>query len=72
MIVLKRKLNGRIFIGDDVIVEVHEINTERKFVRLCIFAPDDVKVLRDDVGGLNPPATSLEDLQRRSQPREEV
>jgi len=47
MLVLTRRVNERIVIGDDVTVTVLEVRGDQ--VRLGIEAPRDVKVLREEV-----------------------
>ena len=47
MLVLTRRVNERIVIGDDVVVTVLEVRGEQ--VRLGIEAPRDVKVFREEV-----------------------
>ena len=47
MLVLARKKNERVMIGDDVVVEVIEIRGEK--VRLGITAPRDKSVHREEV-----------------------
>jgi carbon storage regulator len=47
MLVLTRRVNERIVIGDDVTVTVLEVRGDQ--VRLGIEAPRDVKVFREEV-----------------------
>lgn len=47
MLVLERKLHDKIFIGDNIVVEVVEIRPH--LVRLGITAPKEVEIERDDV-----------------------
>jgi carbon storage regulator len=47
MLVLTRRVNERIVIGDNVVVTVLEVRGEQ--VRLGIEAPRDVKVFREEV-----------------------
>ncbi|MBK5289160.1 MAG: carbon storage regulator CsrA [Acidimicrobiia bacterium] len=47
MLVLTRRVNERIVIGDDITVTVLEVHGEQ--VRLGIEAPRDVKVFREEV-----------------------
>ncbi len=47
MLVLSRKLNERIVVGGSVVVTVVRISGDK--VRLGIDAPDDVRVIRDEV-----------------------
>ena len=46
-LVLTRKLNQDIIIGDHIVVRIAEIRGQQ--VRLAIHAPDDVTVLRREV-----------------------
>lgn len=46
MLVLSRKEDGRIYIGDDIVLTVIDVKGGR--VRIGIDAPKEVKVLRDD------------------------
>lgn len=47
MLVLTRKVGERIFVGDRIVVSVERIDSNT--VRIGVDAPQDVKVLRDDV-----------------------
>ncbi len=47
MLVLSRKLNERIVVGGSVVVTVVRISGDK--VRLGIEAPDDVRVIRDEI-----------------------
>lgn len=47
MLVLTRRINERIVIGDDIVVTVLEVHGEQ--VRLGIDAPRTVKVFREEV-----------------------
>lgn len=47
MLIVTRKVNEKVLIGDNVIVEVVEIRGKQ--VRLGIQAPDDVLVLRGEL-----------------------
>ena len=47
MLVLTRRINERIVIGDDIVVTVLEVHGEQ--VRLGIDAPRSVKVFREEV-----------------------
>jgi len=51
MLVLSRKLNERIVVGGSVVVTVVRISGDK--VRLGIDAPDDVRVIRDEVADLD-------------------
>jgi len=52
MLVLTRRVNERIVIGDDVTVTVLEVRGDQ--VRIGIEAPRDVKVFREEVLGREP------------------
>ena len=47
MLVLTRRINERIIIGDDIIVTVLEVDGDQ--VRIGIDAPRDIKVFREEV-----------------------
>lgn len=47
MLVLSRKRSQKIRIGSDIVIEV--IRTGRTTVQIGIAAPDDVRVLRDEL-----------------------
>ncbi len=47
MLVLTRRVNERIVIGDDIVVTVLEVHGDQ--VRLGIEAPREVKVFREEV-----------------------
>ena len=47
MLVLTRRINERIIIGDDIIVTVLEVHGDQ--VRIGIDAPRDMKVFREEV-----------------------
>lgn len=47
MLVLTRKREQRIRIGDDILVEI--IRTGRNTVKIGIQAPDDMRVMRDEL-----------------------
>lgn len=54
MLVLTRRRNGQIFIGEDIVITV--VSVERGNVRIGIEAPENVRILRDDVSrGYKPP-----------------
>lgn len=52
MLVLSRRQNQRIRIGDDI--EVVVVETRAKNVRLGIIAPLDVEIVRDDAKNKEP------------------
>jgi carbon storage regulator len=47
MLILSRRVNERIFIGDNIVVSVVEVRGDQ--VKLGIEAPRDVKVFRQEV-----------------------
>ena len=47
MLVLSRKTGESICIGSDIVVTVHSIR--RTQVRLCVEAPKDVRILREEL-----------------------
>lgn len=47
MLILARKLNEKIFIGDDIVLVVLSVENNR--VKLGIEAPDDVTILREEI-----------------------
>jgi carbon storage regulator len=47
MLVLSRKANEKIYIGDDIIIQVAEIG--RGEVKIGITAPKDVKIVREEI-----------------------
>ena len=47
MLVLSRKLNERIIVGDDIVISVVEVRGDQ--VKLGILAPRSVKVFREEV-----------------------
>lgn len=47
MLVLSRKREQRIRIGDNILVEI--IRTGRNTVKIGIQAPDDIRVMRDEL-----------------------
>jgi len=55
MLVLSRKREERIRIGRDIVVTV--IHIDRNRVRLGIEAPDDIPIMRDELGEKRAPAT---------------
>lgn len=57
MLVLSRKLNQEIRIGDNIVVKV--IGIKGNQVRLGITAAEDIPVLREELTDKNPPPTEL-------------
>ena len=53
MLVLSRKVNERVHIGEEVSIVVTQIRGDK--VRLGIEAPKEIKVLRDELGEANNP-----------------
>ncbi len=53
MLVLSRKIGEKIFIGDNIVITVVNLNRER--VHLGIEAPRDVPIYRQEVLPLEPP-----------------
>lgn len=49
MLVLSRKFGEKVVIGDDITVMIMDVTGNR--VRVGIDAPDDVRVLRNELGG---------------------
>lgn len=47
MLVLSRKVGERVFIGDDIVVEIIEVQGNR--IRLGIEAPRDVQIIREEL-----------------------
>ena len=47
MLVLTRKLNQRIFVGDDIVITI--IDIERGKIRLGIEAPKEVPIYREEL-----------------------
>lgn len=52
MLVLTRKLKERIRVGDDIVITVVKLESGR--VRIGIEAPDDIKIIRDEIAGTPP------------------
>ena len=59
MLVLTRRVNERILIGDNVTVTVLEVHGDQ--VRLGIDAPRDIKVFREEVLLRDAPAPAVTD-----------
>ena len=51
MLVLTRKPNEGIFIGDNIFIKVTAVNGNQ--VKIAIDAPDDVKILREELVNQN-------------------
>ncbi len=47
MLILSRKRNQRIFIGENIILQVKELSRDQ--VLIGITAPDDVRIFREEV-----------------------
>jgi carbon storage regulator len=47
MLILTRKIGQRLMVGDDVIIEVVDINKSE--IRLGITAPEHIKILREEL-----------------------
>ncbi len=47
MLILQRKVGQSIYIGEDIIVTVQEISSDK--VKLSIDAPKDIKIMRDEL-----------------------
>ena len=47
MLVLSRKTGQRIFVGDEIVIEVARVSGSR--VLIGVDAPDDMKILREEV-----------------------
>lgn len=47
MLVLSRKLNERLYIGDNIVITVVDI--DRNKIRLGIQAPKDVPIMREEI-----------------------
>lgn len=63
MLVLTRKLGEKIFIGNDVIITVVDI--DRHKVRIGVSAPKDVKVWREELYVAPPPTLPNEGEEAR-------
>ncbi len=64
MLVLSRKEDEVLFIGDDVVVEVLEIQGNR--VKLGITAPSGVRIVRGELKAGPPPTDDDQDKQRKA------
>lgn len=49
MLCLSRKEGQRLFIGDDIVIQLIEIRGNK--ARIGILAPDGVKILREEIAG---------------------
>jgi carbon storage regulator CsrA len=47
MLVLSRKVDERILIGDDIVLTITKVG--KKVVKVGIEAPDDIKILREEL-----------------------
>ena len=47
MLILTRKVGQRVMLGDDIIIEVIDINKSE--IRLGITAPDNIEILREEL-----------------------
>lgn len=61
MLILTRKANERIFIGDDVVLVV--LGVENNRVKLGIEAPSDITILREEIvnSGKSPESAGKDD-----------
>jgi carbon storage regulator len=49
MLVLSRKIGQRIIIGDDIIIQINDVDTRTGKVKVGIDAPQGVRVDREEV-----------------------
>lgn len=49
MLVLSRKIGEKIYIGDDIVIELLQIRTHAESVRLGITAPKGTVILREEL-----------------------
>ena len=47
MLILRRKIDEKVLVGDDIVVTILEIETKR--VKLGFTAPSNVKILRNEL-----------------------
>jgi len=47
MLILQRKVGQSIYIGEDIVVTVQEISSDK--VKISIDAPKDIKIIRDEL-----------------------
>lgn len=47
MLILQRKVGQSIYIGDDVVVTIQDISSDK--VKISIDAPKDIKIIRDEL-----------------------
>jgi carbon storage regulator CsrA len=68
MLVLARKVDESILIGDDIHVKI--VSIEKGIVKLGIDAPSDIVIIRDelakDIADINKQATSFADSEKLS------
>lgn len=49
MLVLVRYVNGRIMIGDDIVITITDVNRKSGRVKVGIEAPSDIRVDREEI-----------------------
>lgn len=64
MLILSRKINEQVYVGDDIVVTVVELSPGR--VRLGFSAPDHVKILREELRDQPPVGDSDRPVARHS------
>ena len=47
MLILQRKVGQSIYIGDEIVITVQDISSDK--VKLSINAPKDIKIIRDEL-----------------------
>lgn len=67
MLVLSRKLDESIIIGDNIVVTV--VNIDRNQIRLGIQAPRDIPVHREEIAGTPKPEEASKDADQHRQLR---
>ena len=65
MLIVKRNIGERIFIGDDIIVMLGD--TGRGFAKIGIDAPENVKILREEIAPTDHPLKAMKGVERGSQ-----